>query len=486
MTLSHRWAPEGGPVMLLESNLHQYSEQLPWEHLLPKFKDAIDTVRNLSQTLNVMYIWIDVLCILQDSTTDKEAEIAKMSGIYRHSLCNLAMCEEEDGQLSLHEDIGTLNLHECVLPVGPATRPSLRFSIDHWNLYEKLVSKSTLNSRAWVLQELVLAPRVLYFTTQQVIFECTETCCYQNSPRRNRGRLNRIKADPLIQQSRQAEVKDPDMVNYIFWLDKAFEYAKRTLTFESDKLQAISAIARLVQTQLQGRDEYILGLWKKYLYLHILWEHGDEPKTVDLSTIPEARRPSWSWISVTGSVTNFQATPSSIQNTESLVKLVPRVRYANENNHFGDASSAELDATGVVAKVQLEVRWAAGLEKGKNCANDARLLGGNPNENEHSVEDFFAVFDTLLGRLEEGKSFSLQAYCLFVVIRHWTKPDKHLIGLILSRLRQERGLYRRIGTFRVSQDGSKGLVEEIQARYLLAEEDYLEQMPDGSYRIKIL
>lgn len=488
MTLSHRWDLDGGSVKLLENNVHEFSTQLPWERLPSTFKDAINAVRKLSSGLNVNYIWIDALCIIQDSSTDKEREIKIMGSIYQNSLCNLAACPEREGQFNVLQDHSTLNLHECVLPVGPRHRPDLRFRIDHWDLYKKLVTQTTLNSRAWVLQELVLAPRIVYFTPQQLIWECTEACYYQSSPQRNRRRdVAGTKSYALVQKSEEGSMEDPDITHYQFWFGKLWEYSGRKLTYESDKLHAISAIARLVQTRLEERDEYMVGCWKRRLHLQLLWQCVDKPEPFDASVDPPGRRPSWSWISVNGAVINFHTDKRAIQSTQPMLSLAPRVRYVDENNRFGDASSAELDATGIVFKVSLDVKWKETYQQGKNFALGARLATDEVQDSEKFTQSFITTLDVFVGKPEEGQSIPMWAYFLFVTRRSFSSTRRRYLGLVLSRLGHGRGLYRRVGTFMVDpEDWREGILEEMQALCPLAEEDYVERMPDRSHKITIL
>ena len=132
-------------------------------------------------------------------------------------------------------------------------------------------------------------------------------------------------------------------------------FTERNLKYDSDTLPAISAIARHIQARIAPPDEYILGLWKRYLHLHILWQLQTNFRKHDVLSHTKGNRPSWSWISVDGRVYNHRTNREAIENTTSLVTLVPRVEYTNKQNNFGDAILAELDVTGLVVKVALRV-----------------------------------------------------------------------------------------------------------------------------------
>lgn len=65
---------------------------IPWD-LLPKmFRDVIF----LANILDVPYIWIDALCIVQDHPSDRDEQASRMSSIFSCSLLALAATAAED------------------------------------------------------------------------------------------------------------------------------------------------------------------------------------------------------------------------------------------------------------------------------------------------------------------------------------------------------------------------------------------------------
>lgn len=259
----------GVPVKLLESNLYQLSARVLWAGMPRTFKDAVMVVRNLRESLGVRYLWTDALCIIQDSDADKQGELTRMSSIYKYSLCNLAVCLGKDSQSGLLQDFDPLRVYKCVVETGLSSKMASRVRVENSDLYRSSVD-DTLNSRAWVLQELTLAPRVVYFTTQQLVWECSEACFYQSSPWKDRSaNIPKLKSPSLNQPLRVDGSKDPGFDLYRFWMNKLRTFTERDLRYENDKLPAISAIARHVQTRLGPHEEYVLGLWKRYLHLHV-------------------------------------------------------------------------------------------------------------------------------------------------------------------------------------------------------------------------
>jgi hypothetical protein len=85
ITLSHRWGV-GQVFNLTTSNLQLLQTGISFSSLPPTFQDAITITRQL----RVKYLWIDSLCILQDSAHDWEVEASKMPGIYQNSYVTIA------------------------------------------------------------------------------------------------------------------------------------------------------------------------------------------------------------------------------------------------------------------------------------------------------------------------------------------------------------------------------------------------------------
>jgi hypothetical protein len=76
-TLSHCW----GNVpfcRLLQENILSFIDDIPFSVLPQAFQDAVTVL----EMLDIKYLWIDSLCIIQDLTADWKAEAARMSKVY--------------------------------------------------------------------------------------------------------------------------------------------------------------------------------------------------------------------------------------------------------------------------------------------------------------------------------------------------------------------------------------------------------------------
>jgi hypothetical protein len=86
LTLSHRWGDPSTITQTVKETLLRFKEQIPFKSLTRVFQDAI----KITRLLHIKYIWVDSLCIVQDSPADKEAEISRMAEIYENALLNLS------------------------------------------------------------------------------------------------------------------------------------------------------------------------------------------------------------------------------------------------------------------------------------------------------------------------------------------------------------------------------------------------------------
>jgi hypothetical protein len=140
VTLSHRWG--GANIYKLTQKTYKALKAgIPVE-LLPKtFRDAIHVTRYLE----VRYIWIDSLCIFQDSLEDWANESQHMGTIYANCLCNIASTSAEHSGKGLFNSRDP-NLQRPICNADPL-RPIPSYECWPSKYWEEQVEKATLNSR---------------------------------------------------------------------------------------------------------------------------------------------------------------------------------------------------------------------------------------------------------------------------------------------------------------------------------------------------
>ena len=343
MSFSHCWgappdpsAPLGGRArsVLTKSNLSAWQENLPLDDLPLAFQHAI----KVCASLGCGYLWIDSLCILQDSLEDWQAQSAVMGNIYKFATINIAaLSSASDYEGFINESRDTRiqfgfrasfasimgrgreeknqSGQDCVLLRG---RSKLLWKFSS-SLPASNASNAPLFSRAWVYQERCLARRTLAFTTDSVYWACDEGSRGEqpdwglagleapglrhtlHTVEETAAIVVRSDTESEAGLRRRREAARSLVVGFdMRWHSCVTSYTLCKLTKHTDKLVAISAVARDLNDMLALGRRYLAGLWEINLPSQMAWI------TVNgRSTPPRARvgnvayvAPSWSWASI--------------------------------------------------------------------------------------------------------------------------------------------------------------------------------------------
>lgn len=338
--LSYCWGKaqpgDSRPWQTRHATLKSHLEGINRQHLPQTLQDAIF----ICESLNISYLWVDSLCIIQDSPSDWAAEAAKMSGIYLGSLLTISLSASisaESGcfnnvsqRIVESENFGWITI-DTRLRDGRSSRLYITALTSASKLFENEVRDGVLAQRAWVLQEHILPKRTLYITSKQLLWECGHCRLSEdNFPQQQTDRLYPI-CDYDFPLDAEAIIE--------MWYKRVVEdYTRRQLTYEKDKLVAISALARA--TFLNRHTGYVAGLWRDCIVPGLLWRRsgpGHKSRTYSC--------PSWSWASQNSAVRYDYAIPSNF--TPRPSESFPRVENVSwdtmPDNPFGDVLFAYVD-----------------------------------------------------------------------------------------------------------------------------------------------
>lgn len=270
-TLSYCWGKKDF-INLTRENLERFLIEIPEEELPKTFADAIFTAR----ALGLQYIWIDSLCIIQGESDhlDWISESGKMRSVYGSAYVNIAATTATD----VHEGFLT---KDPTYSGGFVARVSTRKmcwvrNFHSREVYNAATSKTHLATRAWTLQERLLAPRTIYLGEQGLFCECRTTWISEYLPWGCPG----ILATKLV----VPETTPWDWGEIVRW------YSVAKMTKSSDKLPALSGIARRQHEATGGH--YLAGMWKDKFLRQLVWSCHEKGER------PEWRAPSWSWTSI--------------------------------------------------------------------------------------------------------------------------------------------------------------------------------------------
>jgi hypothetical protein len=170
VALSHCWG-NADIIKLLAQNLASFKERILFEDLPLNFRDAILITRQIGFS----YLWIDSLCIMQDSSDDWSTEAPKMGLTFADAVCTISASAAQNpfggcfSEKNLYQgDCSIRSEAESALLV----RSTLREEDALETLFQKHVEIAPVTSRAWTFQERILAKRVVHFCKGLVFFEC--------------------------------------------------------------------------------------------------------------------------------------------------------------------------------------------------------------------------------------------------------------------------------------------------------------------------
>ncbi|RDI83525.1 hypothetical protein Vi05172_g6459 [Venturia inaequalis] len=348
--LSYAW---GGPQPLILTASSQSSLQtgIGSHEFPPTIRDAIHTTRELG----FEYLWIDALCILQDSDEDKNAELKKMHRYYHYA----TLCIQPTGVRSVHDhflsrqfDHGPRRRSVDVLnhlDLDPTTTiifhsdDGLKSSLIIEN--DPMIYKENwdpLHERAWVLQERLLSHRLLIFPQAKgLVWQCEEVETYDGVIYSRSGDQGRYRLPA-------ADTKNiEDVMGQ--WYKLASDYSRRRLTCSDDKFIAIAALVELFSNRWgQELGMYCAGHWSNFLPQSLLWcsrSYRSGHPNPNLAVAP-----TWSWASCHDGV----YWPNDIGTAYRCEVLDCKIELSNPEHQFGavNAGTLRLNCLTTAARIQ--------------------------------------------------------------------------------------------------------------------------------------
>ncbi|KAI1279987.1 heterokaryon incompatibility protein-domain-containing protein [Xylaria sp. FL0933] len=449
--LSYCWGGEQ-PMKCISSNVVSYRTAIPFEEQSQTIKDAV----KICQAIGLQYLWIDALCIIQDDPNDKSVEIAKMPSIYGTATITIVAARSSSaaegflGERFPGPRKGAVVSYRCM--------DGTLGSITLVKLGDEFEPAEPIDERGWTLQERLLSPRIIEIGSRQTRWICPET---RSSGFPLEGCTDGWRRNVKFSSKRMAEALDleniraakstidfygrprtsqfKEYLNAIeHWQKICQTFTERALTISSDRALAISGIAQ-IYAELSG-DQYIAGLWKSCLHSGLLWkiEHSRlTPK--EIPRPPSYQGPSWSWLSVNGSVNFGQVRrPSECVaeilscDTEPANGTAP---YGLIREGSGRLVLAARTATAVRTKVPLRAAgkfkdevMIIGLKRSVVCYATAEMSCDVQETEVDADEEAAGCLVVEICRRNDGDNLSCQGLVL-----RWSSP--------------ERKTYSRIGRF---------------------------------------
>ncbi|CZR51477.1 uncharacterized protein PAC_01353 [Phialocephala subalpina] len=420
-TLSHSW---GGLdfLKLTTRTLDKFKIGIPFGLLTQTFRDAI----NVTRDLGLRYIWIDSLCIIQDSVQDWDIEAGRMSSVYGGSFINIAASSAKDGSEGLFLKPSGFVGGACI---PPSSFNTATYGVATSGLYHEGIPNTYLASRAWAFQERLLSPRTLHFGRSDLFWECRTNDACESFPNKFPKAL--IFSDFIR----------PRKSMYEIWPEIIQMYSRCSVTYSKDKLAALAGVARVAGNE--SGDDYLAGLWRSNIEEMLCWMA--EKSTVRPKN-GQYRAPTWSWASVDGGVHCFDR--SDFQETEKLSRVLDGYVSPLGPDNFGQisggvltlGSSAMLPATLIIRQFPRLILSADGQDiEVKDTLSDEHCEGGEYTE-RNEEQDVIVV--PMIKWLDTS------------MIDPMVGGFASIFSLLLRPTTSKKGEFKRVGTLLLYSSGA--------------------------------
>jgi hypothetical protein len=444
-TLSHCWGQDPF-FMLTKGTEDKLMRGIRTSILSQTFQDAI----SVAQSLEIQYIWIDSLCIIQDSDKDWDEQAPLMDEVYSHAFLCIAATASAKSSSGLFRTREASSRVTCEVTTAWSDRPN--------GVYQIYRKDQPLISRAWVVQELQLPSRILYFNSNQIFWQCHDKLACEELPRRiipheltaynqennfklrtydyQHQSLNKNRALPMIRRS-----------NFMFlWRTILAHYTNCHLTFPKDKLVAISGLAKLFCGPLS--DTYCAGLWVRRMPIELLWKRdiwGLSKPALPKSTRGCYRAPSWSWASIDGPVIPSYLYEDPQDGVVILVGIKSCRATTTTGDAFSELSSGVIQLSGFLSKLKLQLVFESELVTYCSVSLNGMWLNTTGS----------LVYTHVV--LDHKPPESQEMFCFPILLRR-DPYGWHLECLILVAIEGRKGTFERIGRLTIP-------IEEILAGY---------------------
>ena len=237
IALSYVWGDIRMP-QLQSDNFERLSSEGSLEAIRPDLPKTINDAIDLLRALGERYLWVDGLCLVQDSADDMTTGIRMMNSIYHGSYFTIVAGSGTDaiaGLPGVAPNARGSDPSQAVKEIRPGLAMTTLYSIDYH------LRRSVYNTRGWTLQELILPRRAVIFIDGQAHFRCQEAnwCEETWSDRWPRW------LDP--DDSNVARIPDPGegFLPALWAYQKlAEDYSRRKLRRDGDAIRALAGITR--------------------------------------------------------------------------------------------------------------------------------------------------------------------------------------------------------------------------------------------------
>ena len=422
VALSYCWGSDVG-LKTTSHNLEDFTDAVNEDTLPRTYLDAIA----LTRKIGISHIWIDAFCIVQDDADDWQRESAKMESIYSGAyltICASNAASVSEGflksRLPAVARCGTANVD------GVAHAIYVSQAADCLRPDDPVLRDEPLSQRGWALQERILSRRTLHFTSTQVFWECNtvgllETGIFEWSS---------AKKETVEGNQHRALVNVEGLGAYYIWNELVERFTACTITKASDRLPAISGLAKRYSTAFN--DTYVASHWENTLLDYLFWRALSPQGTSAASY----RAPSWSWASQGGPIRFETMEPLLAEGfARDAVELISVKLTLKGSNEGGEVIDGYMDVSAACLPVEID------LITPDDGRPDGPVLTMKHRDQRYPLVDALDYSNGVLLDHDQGTNG-----CFALIMTAWrhlgqTNPSAILNGLLLKRT-EDHGVYR--------------------------------------------
>ena len=316
--------------------------------------------------------------------------------------------------------------------------------------------------RAWVYQERLLSRRIVHFGKRQVHWECRSAFLQEDGTfYEEPNSYNNLGTAVMSFKTFPKATKNA-------WRKTVTEYTQLDLTYKSDRLPAIAAVAER-NMRLRTGDIYVAGMWLNWenslldeLAWYTDWWYTDQKHPNERNYARStASIPTWSWASISTAIFWLNNNWSEDVETLPTPRLLDMGFTLNGPAHVGKVKDAYISISGPSLAATLlftPIAQAVGYYETRVVVEDSPYS-----------KDLRLAYIPDLPLKQEERTVMCTQEVIVVLLTRSRRPSPRRSGIVLREV--SNGQYERVGYMSIRHESSRseyatGDVSQTSEEYL--------------------